>query len=282
MSNGLLFNGHNPRLKAYGRKLGLFIPKNGGHRAATEGEVGASGGSGESVFTPGTERRLERLPAMLGAPTHDVYLGGTFPCHNTRPEELLRREGFSVIVARANDYSRMFSTSGRRAAPAHPESPRRDKKPRQAVTPVSLDLPEGVELRERTPDDRADRNDRLSASDFYTVTEDVTPQPFKGTYDEDLLLGSRVLVFAMSAESPCFAAMVLAAHYMGLRPSATVLLIQPMDTKKAHNYSEVAVKDYNRGRHYLSDLARRAGVPVLDNVDAVIACVTSRLRATTL
>lgn len=58
-----------------------------------------------------------------------------------------------------------------------------------------------------------------------------------GTYDEDLLLGSRVLVFAMSAESPCFAAMVLAAHYMGLRPTATVLLVQPMDPKKAHNVS---------------------------------------------
>lgn len=26
-SNGLMFNGHNARLKAYGRKLGLIIPK---------------------------------------------------------------------------------------------------------------------------------------------------------------------------------------------------------------------------------------------------------------
>ncbi|CAB3238499.1 unnamed protein product [Arctia plantaginis] len=278
-SNGLMFNGHNARLKAYGRKLGLIIPKNGGHRAAGEESGAASGGSGESVFTPGTERRLERLPAMLGAPTHDVYLGGTFPSHKTRPEEYLRREGLTVVVARANDYTRMFSTAARRAAPAHPESPRRDKKPRAALAPAA-DLPDGVELRERAPEDHADRSDRLSASDFYTVSEDVTPQPFKGTYDEDLLLGSRVLVFAMSAESPCFAAMVLAAHYMGLRPSATVLLVQPMDPKKAHNYSEVAVKDYNRGRHYLSDLARRSGVPVFDNVDAVLACVVSRLRAT--
>ncbi|XP_075986062.1 NDT-like domain-containing protein raw isoform X2 [Anticarsia gemmatalis] len=289
-------NGHmyNARLKAYGRKLGLIIPKNGGHRAATEVEGGAaSPGSGDSVFTPGTERRLERLPAMLGAPTHDVYLGGTFPSNNTRPEELLRREGFSVVVARANDYTRMFSTPGRRAAPAYPESPRRDKKPRPAApalspppaaapapSPAALELPDAVELRQRSPDERAERSDRLSASDFYTVTEDVTPQPFKGTYDEDLLLGSRVLVFAMSADSPCFAAMVLAAHYMGLRPAATVLLVQPMDPKKAHNYSEAAVKDYNRGRHYLSDLARRSGVPVFDNVDSVMSFVVSRLRAT--
>lgn len=84
-----------------------------------------------------------------------------------------------MVVARANDYTRMFSTAGRRAAPAHPESPRRDKKPRAALAPPP-DLPDGVELRERTPADRADRSDRLSASDFYTVSEDVTPQPFKG------------------------------------------------------------------------------------------------------
>ncbi|KAJ8734728.1 hypothetical protein PYW08_013978 [Mythimna loreyi] len=266
----------NPRLKAYGRKLGLFIPKNGGHRAAVD-SAGA-GASSDAVLTPRTERRLERLPAMLGAPTHDVYLGGTFPMNSTRPEEVLRREGFTYVVARANDYTRMFSTPARRAAPAHPESPRHDKKPRPAARDL-LDLPD-VQLRDKAPDDRPERHDRLSASDFYTVTEDVTPQPFKGTYDEDLLLGSRVLVFAMSSDSPCFAAMVLAAHYMGLRPANTILLVQPMDPQKAQGYSEVAVKDYNRGRHYLSDLARRSGVAVFDNVDAAMACAVSRLRAT--
>lgn len=275
-SNGLRLV--NPRLKAYGRKLGLFIPKNGGHRPAeSSGSVAAGAADSDAVFTPGTERRLQRLPAMLGAPTHDVYLGGTFPMHSSRPEDVLRREGFTYVVPRACDYTRMFSTPARRTAPAHPESPRRDKKPRP-----TLDVPDDVQLRDRSADtpDRPDRHDRLSASDFYIVSEDITPQPFKGTYDEDLLLGSRVLVFAMSADAPCFAAMVLAAHYMGLRPANTVLLVQPMDPQKAHNYSEVAVKDYNRGRHYLSDLAKRSGVPVFDNVDAAMACVISRLRAT--
>lgn len=54
-----------------------------------------------------------------------------------------------------------------------------------------------------------------------------------GTYDEELLLGSRVLVFALSAEAPSFAAMVLAAHYMGLRPAHVVLLVQPLDAARA-------------------------------------------------
>ncbi|XP_059049354.1 uncharacterized protein LOC131844466 isoform X2 [Achroia grisella] len=273
---------NNARLKAYGRKLGLFIPKNGGSRSMEENV--ASGSSGDSVFTPGTERRLERLPAMLGAPTHDVYLGGGFPT-NTRPEAVLRKEGFTYVIPRVNDYTRMFSAPARRSAPAHPESPRRDKKPRPspAATPTTPPAPssplrETVELRNKSTSD--DIGARLSASDFYTVTEDKTPQPFKGTYDEDLLLGSRVLVFAMSAEAPCFPAMVLAAHYMGLRPSATVLLVQPMDPAKATNYSEIAIKDYNRGRTYLTDLAKRSGVPVFDNVDSTMVYVINRLRAT--
>ncbi|KAJ2946469.1 hypothetical protein O0L34_g12514 [Tuta absoluta] len=269
-TNGL--HAYNARLRAYGRKLGLYIPKNNGSRTATEGETPATGSasSGDSVFTPGTERRLERLPAMLGAPTHDAYLGGIFPTNHTRPEEILRREGFTYVVPRANDYTRMFSCPARRSAQPHPESPRHDKKPRPSE--------EDVQLRERTP--TLEPADRLSASDFYTVSEDVTPQPFKGTYDEDLLLGSRLLIFSMSESAPCFATMVLAAHYMGLRPDNTVLLVQTMlpRTANAHQYSEAAVKDYNRGRHYLKDLAQRSGVPVFDNVDDTMACVLQRLR----
>lgn len=58
-----------------------------------------------------------------------------------------------------------------------------------------------------------------------------------GTYDEALLLGSRLLVFSMSSEAPCFPAMVLAAHYMGLRPKNTVLLVQPMLPPQAGAHS---------------------------------------------
>lgn len=154
-----------------------------------------------------------------------------FQSNNTRPEEILRREGFTYVVPRVNDYTRMFSAPARRTAPA-PESPCRDKKPRpdcsahsphspsrdmhsrpqgatsphspshplgatchsprphsapsphsprphSAPSPTTPQSPIDVVLRERAPD--ADRpSDRLSASDFYSVTEDITPQPFKG------------------------------------------------------------------------------------------------------
>nr|XP_032513238.1 uncharacterized protein LOC116767135 isoform X2 [Danaus plexippus plexippus] len=282
---------HNARLRAYGQKLSLYIPKN-----VSRTEEGSAPKSGDSVLTPGTERRLERLPSMV-AHTHDVYLGGNFPTNSTRPEEVLRREGYTYVVPRANDYTRMFSAPARRTAPTT-DSPCRDKKPRpdhdhdhddhgdhgdhnpertERPSPTALS-PTDVVFREKTADDRT--ADRLSASDFYKVSEDITPQPFKGTYDEEQLAGSRVALFSLSAEAPGFAAMVLAAHHMGLRANNTVLLVQTMDRDRAPKYSEAAVKDYNRGRHYLIDLARRAAVPVFDNLDAAMACVIDKLRTT--
>lgn len=84
------------------------------------------------------------------------------------------------MIPRANDYTRMFSAPARRAAPA-PDSPRRDKKPRPDTGTPSppCSPPHDVELRQRAPD--SDQPvDRLSASDYYTVSEDITPQPFKG------------------------------------------------------------------------------------------------------
>ncbi|CAG5018444.1 unnamed protein product [Parnassius apollo] len=304
-ANGLL--AHNPRLRAYGRKLGLFIPKNSGNRASegvgrddgrrdrrqrgrwgrgrgrADARHGAAAGAPARHAGRAHAPRVpwRRLPVFTEVTENELQYKYIHNSGGARAEEILRREGFTYVVPRANDYTRMFSAPARRAAPraASPAGSPCDKRPRSAArTPPLSPDEEPVQLRERSTD--AEVADRLSASDFYTVSEDVTPQPFKGTYDEELLLGSRVLVFSMSAEAPCFAAMVLAAHYMGLRPAATVLLVQPMDPAATHlhSYSEAAVKDYNRGRHYLLDLARRSKIPVFDNVEAAMACVVRRLR----
>lgn len=42
--------------------------------------------------------------------------------------------------------------------------------------------------------------------------------------------------------------------------------------------SKQAVKDYNRGRVYLSDLAKRKHVPVFDSVEEAVRCVEERCR----
>lgn len=66
----------------------MKLLQNNGSRSAeatggsSNGSADASTGGSSEVFTPRTERRLESLPAMLGAPAHDVYLGGAFPVSN--------------------------------------------------------------------------------------------------------------------------------------------------------------------------------------------------------
>ena len=60
-----------------------------------------------------------------------------------------------------------------------------------------------------------------------------------------------------------------------------VLCIQQLPEKACiggEMLTTLAIKDYNRGRMYLADLARRAGVPVFSNITEAVACaaVTSR------
>lgn len=77
----------------------LLLSQNGGNGSRPEAESLASGdSSAESVFTPGTERRLERLPALLAAPAHDVYLGGSFPVsHQPFFSTMLLFDSFGIL-----------------------------------------------------------------------------------------------------------------------------------------------------------------------------------------
>lgn len=40
-----------------------------------------------------------------------------------------------------------------------------------------------------------------------------------------------------------------------------------------------AIKDYNRGRSYLSDLAKRQGVPVFVDLRQALECTVEKVRA---
>ena len=42
--------------------------------------------------------------------------------------------------------------------------------------------------------------------------------------------------------------------------------------------SPTAMKDYNRARSYLADLANRDGVPIFENIEEAICCCISKLR----
>ncbi|KAG7212203.1 hypothetical protein KM043_012541 [Ampulex compressa] len=79
---------------------------------------------------------------------------------------------------------------------------------------------------------------------------------------------SRLILLIVPQHSRGIAIMALAAHLIGLR-AKLVLCIQSLPEGcivSGEKLTEQATKDYNRGRMYLSDYARREGVPVFQNI----------------
>ncbi|XP_046986814.1 uncharacterized protein LOC124556841 isoform X1 [Schistocerca americana] len=92
---------------------------------------------------------------------------------------------------------------------------------------------------------------------------------------------SYVLLFIISNTSRSVAAMAVAAHYIGLGCNV-VLCVQHLADDcvlGSDKLSKQAVKDYNRGRMYLSDLANREGVPVYDSIPESVECVIQKCNA---
>ncbi|KAJ1520862.1 hypothetical protein ONE63_003948 [Megalurothrips usitatus] len=89
---------------------------------------------------------------------------------------------------------------------------------------------------------------------------------------------SRVVLFIITDTSRSLAELNMAAYYIGLGYDV-VLCVQLLTEESVINgklLSKLAVKDYNRGRMYLRDLAVREGVPVLDSVSAAVELAASK------
>jgi len=86
---------------------------------------------------------------------------------------------------------------------------------------------------------------------------------------------SYVLLFVITGTTRSIASMALAAHYIGLNCNVVLCVQHLSDDAVIGNdkLSKQAVKDYNRGRMYLSDLANRESVPVFESVAEAVDCV---------
>ncbi|KAH8273991.1 hypothetical protein KR044_007260, partial [Drosophila immigrans] len=122
-------------------------------------------------------------------------------------------------------------------------------------------------------------------------------------YNPTLLDSSRVLLFVITNETRSLAPMTLAAHCIGLMYNV-VLAVQmlPEDcvlggekvTEDGYSFGKhilitciqslllqltvAAIKDYNRGRSYLIDLAKRQGVPVFNDIQAALECTVAKVQ----
>ncbi|KAM8714663.1 hypothetical protein ACLKA7_001075 [Drosophila subpalustris] len=99
-------------------------------------------------------------------------------------------------------------------------------------------------------------------------------------YNPGLLDSSRVLLFVITNETRSLAPMTLAAHCIGLMYNV-VLAVQmlPEDcVLGGEKLTVAAIKDYNRGRSYLIDLAKRQGVPVFNDIQAALECTVAKVQ----
>uniref|UniRef100_A0A182Q0I4 Raw n=1 Tax=Anopheles farauti TaxID=69004 RepID=A0A182Q0I4_9DIPT len=102
-------------------------------------------------------------------------------------------------------------------------------------------------------------------------------------YDAAMLDACRIIIFAITNETRSLAPMTMAAHYIGLGYNV-VLCVQMLSLNETSpnghkpTLSSSAIKDYNRGRAYLIDLAKRHGIPVYEGLEETFDNVINRLR----
>ncbi|XP_018910659.2 uncharacterized protein raw isoform X3 [Bemisia tabaci] len=92
----------------------------------------------------------------------------------------------------------------------------------------------------------------------------------------------QVLIFHIPATTRGLSTMTLASYYIG-QGCEVILSIQMMKkntTIKGEVISPAAISDYNRGRSYLSDFAKKESLPVFDNLNDALLCAVNRVSST--
>ncbi|KAK7094467.1 uncharacterized protein [Littorina saxatilis] len=93
----------------------------------------------------------------------------------------------------------------------------------------------------------------------------------------------RLLLYVITSNSRSLAAMIEAAYYIGLgcRLVLCLQMLTPDSIIAGEKLSQAALKDYNRGRAYLGDMASREGVPQFQDIAEAVQCAISQVKDTT-
>ncbi|ODN04007.1 hypothetical protein Ocin01_02658 [Orchesella cincta] len=94
----------------------------------------------------------------------------------------------------------------------------------------------------------------------------------------------KVLFFNIPSSSRSVENMLTASYYYGLGYQVVLCIRHLKEDCKIDDekLSSVAIKDYNRGRSYLADMARREGVPVFEDINEALECVLEKCQNPTV
>ncbi|KAK2191809.1 hypothetical protein NP493_45g06016 [Ridgeia piscesae] len=92
--------------------------------------------------------------------------------------------------------------------------------------------------------------------------------------------GCRLLLYVITADTRGITSMIEVGNYIGQGCNIVLCMQNLGDGVKVENemLTPTAVKDYNRARTYLADLANRDGVPVFDNIHEAVGCAVQKLK----
>ncbi|XP_015791672.1 uncharacterized protein LOC107368371 [Tetranychus urticae] len=91
----------------------------------------------------------------------------------------------------------------------------------------------------------------------------------------------RVLLFVIGGQRPELENMILAPHYFGQK-FKVVLCVQPIPTESIAQDNQIsiaAIGDYNRGRAYLSEMARKENIEVFENLEEAVKCAIKAAKS---
>jgi hypothetical protein len=91
---------------------------------------------------------------------------------------------------------------------------------------------------------------------------------------------SRVLLFHLNKSSRAVEFIIQVAYYLGLKREV-VVSVENLDDDfsiKDEVLTKTAVKDYNRARSYVSDMAKRDEFPVFQNLSEALECVVEKCK----
>ncbi|CAD7085714.1 unnamed protein product [Hermetia illucens] len=216
-------------------------------------ENGEESDSNDSVFSSGSSINSNFCDSFSGLEFRDVYLGGS--C-------FLRtkwRQDYAVSYFNSKGITYHMPQLHESILPTQMEVIKESIKDLNGIKQSSSGE-SGVDVNTQSGDRDDDVDSRTSL------------------YNPALLDSSRVLLFVITNETRSLAPMTLAAHCIGLMYNV-VLCVQMLPEFCIignDRLTPAAIKDYNRGRSYLIDLAKRQGVPVFNDIKSALECTVEK------